>query len=129
MVLSLLVLIGCKSQEEKLTPESWAVKYAVEYFDDIYDDEVLINVETFDYVWVDDKLTIKGWNVEDGYLGQAFKIEMYRVESNIEIITIYVFIIWESDYTALDLVGGVDGKTKPIKESQIVDVDIEEVEE
>jgi len=127
LVLSLLVLSGCKEQEDKATPQSWAVKYAVEYFDEKYDSEVLINVYQFDYYWVDDNLTVAGWNVEDGYIGQAFKVEIHRFingDSDIEIINIYVFLIWESDYTALDFISDVDGRTKPIKETQIVDVDI-----
>ena len=127
IVVMLFVLSGCGEREITATPQSWAVKYAVEHFDETYDEEVLVNVSLFDYAWVDDELTVNGWNAENGYLGQAFKVDIYRLNSEIEIITMYVFLIWEIDYSALDYVSEVDGKTKPIKESQIVDIDIEVV--
>src|SRR3990170_1037930 len=95
LVLSLFVLSGCLSREKeiKATPQAWAVKYAADYFDDKYDEEILIKVSEFDYYWVDDKLTINGWNAENGYIGQVFKVEIHRFingDSDIEIINLYV---------------------------------------
>ena len=126
-ILLTVFLVGCENQNTKLTVRQWAVKYAVEYvIEEHGDGDYMINIEDYEYYYVDGTYT-RGLFGDEEYAYAVYKVTVTYLGDVYEgtYYTVYVGILWDYDYTALDLNTGVSVIDKRFSEEKIIDVDIE----
>lgn len=128
IVVMLFVMSGCKNAEPKLTVERWAIKYAVEYIVEEYGDSTyMVNVDDYEYGY-DNGVFNTGVFIENNeYVWKIFKLEITYVGDVYEgvVYEVYVGISWKPHYSMLDYNAEVKLEDDPIKESQIIEVEIE----
>jgi hypothetical protein len=127
LIVLMLVLSGC-SREPKTTVERWAVKYAIEYMvDEFHDDTYMINVEDYEYGY-DNGIFNTGVFIEnDEYVWKIYKLEITYVGDVYEgvVYEVYVGIAWIPNYSLLDFNAQVKLEDDKIRESQIIEIEIE----
>ena len=128
LIVLMLALSGCE-RESKTTVERWAVKYAVEYIIEEHGDSTyMVNVEDYEYGYDDGVFNTGVFIENDEYVWKIYKLEITYVGDVYEgvVYVVYVRISWKPDYSMLDYNAEVRLEDDKIKESQIIEVDVEE---